>query len=230
MLTFGLPLENDKIMKGVIFDMDGTMVDNMMTHHRAWQRKLVALGLELSLEEVKEKVHGVNTEILERLFGDRFTPEERLEISREKEAEYRAIFRSELRLIKGLPEFLDELAATGIPMAVGTAAPPENMDFVLDELNIRHYFQGVFHAGSVSRGKPDPEIFEMAAGSMGLSPRDCLIFEDSPTGAEAARRAGSSTIIITTTHQEAEFRQFPNVKKCIPDFSGVTVDGIRQIL
>ena len=61
-------------MKGIIFDMDGTMVDNMMTHHRAWQRKLASLGLEMPLEEVREKVHGVNTEILERLFGDRFTP------------------------------------------------------------------------------------------------------------------------------------------------------------
>ena len=207
--------------------MDGTMVDNMMTHHRAWQRKLASLGLEMPLEEVREKVHGVNTEILERLFGDRFTPEERLRISEEKEAEYRRIFREELRLVSGLPEFLDELKAAGIPMAVGTAAPPENVDFVMDELSIRHYFKGVFHAGSVSKGKPDPEIFEKAAESMGLQAKDCIVFEDSPTGAEAARRAGSPTVILTTTHEESEFQGFPNVKKFIPDFSEVTVDRVR---
>ena len=209
--------------------MDGTMVDNMMTHHRAWQRKLAALGLELSLEEVREKIHGINTEILERLFGSRFTPEERARISNEKEAEYRRIFRGELHLVDGLPEFLEALAAAGIPMAIGTAAPPENVDFVLDELNIRHYFRGVFHAGSVSRGKPDPEIFEKAAGSMGLPARDCLVFEDSPTGAEAALRAGSPAIILTTTHHEAEFREFPNVKKFIPDFSSLTPGHLHTL-
>lgn len=216
-------------MKGVIFDMDGTMVDNMMTHHRAWQRKLAALGLELSLEEVREKIHGINTEILERLFGNRFTPEERARISNEKEAEYRRIFRGELHLVDGLPEFLEALAAAGIPMAIGTAAPPENVDFVLDELGIRHYFRGVFHAGSVSRGKPDPEIFEKAAGSMGLPARDCLVFEDSPTGAEAALRAGSPAIILTTTHRKAEFREFPNVKKFIPDFSSLTPGHLHTL-
>ncbi|MCB9266984.1 MAG: HAD family phosphatase [Lewinellaceae bacterium] len=214
-------------MKGIIFDMDGTMVDNMMVHHRAWQRKLALLGLDMPLEEIKEKVHGVNVEILERLFGDRFTPEERKQISREKESEYRRIFRQDLRLLNGLPEFLEELSERHIPLAVGSAAPPENVDFVLDELNIRHYFKGVFHAGNVSKGKPDPEIFEKAAGSMGLPVQDCLVFEDSPTGAEAARRAGSSAIILTTTHEEAEFRQFPNVKRCIPDFSNLTVDEVK---
>ncbi|MCB0549590.1 MAG: HAD family phosphatase [Phaeodactylibacter sp.] len=215
-------------MKGIIFDMDGTMVDNMMTHHRAWQRKLAALGLDMPLEEVKEKIHGVNTEILERLFGNRFTLDERMQISQEKEAEYRKIFRRELRLLDGLPELLEELARHRIPMAIGSAAPPENVDFVLDELNLRHYFKGVFHAGSVSRGKPDPEIFEKAAESMGLPARDCLVFEDSPTGAEAARRAGSAAVILTTTHNESEFRQFPNIKKFLSDFSGVTVEALRK--
>ena len=208
--------------------MDGTMVDNMMTHHRAWQWKLASLGVKMSLEEVKEKAHGVNVEILERLFGSRFTPEERKQISQEKEAEYRRIFRSELKLINGLPRFLEELSNQNIPLAVGSAAPPENVDFVLDELHIRHYFKGVFHAKSVSKGKPDPEIFEKAANSMGVPVQDCLIFEDSPTGAEAARRAGSKAIILTTTHDEAEFRRFPNVKKCISDFLGVTVDQVRE--
>ena len=131
-------------------------------------------------------------------------------------------------MVSGLPEFLDELKAAGIPMAVGTAAPPENVDFVMDELSIRHYFKGVFHAGSVSKGKPDPEIFEKAAESMGLQAKDCIVFEDSPTGAEAARRAGSAAVILTTTHNESEFRQFPNIKKFLSDFSGVTVEALRK--
>jgi len=207
--------------KGIIFDMDGTMVDNMMVHHRAWQRKLAELGLELSLEEVKEKIHGINEEILERIFGDRFTIEERRQISYEKEAAYREIFLPELRLIPGLGAFLEKAKTAGIPMAIGTAAPTENVDFVLDQLNLRAYFTGVFDAKSVSKGKPDPEIFEKAAASLQLSAAECLIFEDSLTGAEAAQRAGARAVIVTTTHAQSEFKNFDHIIRFIPHYEGI---------
>ena len=216
-------------MRGIIFDMDGTMVDNMMTHHRAWQRQLAALGLELTLEEVRQQIHGVNEEIIARLFGDRFSAQEISRLSREKEAEYRRIFLPELKLVEGLPELLEKLAMADVPMAVGTAAPPENVDFVLDHLDIRHYFKAVLHAGHVSRGKPDPEIFQKAAAGMGLSATDCLIFEDSPTGAEAAKRAGSLTIIVTTTHYPEEFMHFSNIKKFIDNFTSVSLEELLEL-
>ena len=207
--------------------MDGTMVDNMMVHHRAWQQKLAELGLEMSIPEIKQKVHGVNEEILERLFGDRFTPEQRRQISREKEAAYRKIFLPQLRLINGLSDFLDVISASDIPMSIGTAAPPENADFVIDNLNLRHYFSGVFHAKSVKKGKPDPEIFEKAAASMGLSASECLIFEDSVTGAEAAARANASTIIVTTTHAQEEFEHFDHIVRFVKDFEGLDLKSFN---
>jgi HAD superfamily hydrolase (TIGR01509 family) len=210
--------------KGIIFDMDGTMVDNMMVHHRAWQRKLAELGLDLSIDEVKEKIHGINEEILERIFGDRFTFEERRRISWEKEAAYREIFLPELRLVPGLQGFLERAKAANIPMAIGTAAPTENVDFVMDKLSLRPYFSGVFDAKSVTKGKPDPEIFHVAAAAMGLSTADCLIFEDSLTGAEAAKRADARTIIVTTTHAIEEFAHFDHIIKFIKDFEGLELE------
>lgn len=210
--------------KGYIFDMDGTMVDNMMVHHRAWQRKLAELDLDLTIDEVKEKIHGINEEILERIFGDRFLLEDRRRISHEKEATYREIFLPELRLVPGLQDFLERAKAAGIPMAIGTAAPTENVDFVLDTLNLRPYFTGVFDAKDVSKGKPDPEIFHVAAAAMGLSTDDCLIFEDSVTGAEAARRAGAKAIIVTTTHRIEEFAHFDHILKFIKDFEGLELE------
>ncbi|MBI1225999.1 MAG: HAD-IA family hydrolase [Bacteroidetes bacterium] len=213
--------------KGFIFDMDGTMIDNMMVHHRAWQRKLAALGLDMTLEEVKEQIHGINEEILERIFGDRFTPEERRQIAWEKEAAYREIFLPELKLVQGLPAFLDKAKAAGIPMAIGTAAPTENVDFVLDHLELRPYFMGVFDAKSVSKGKPDPEIFEKAAASMGLSAADCLIFEDSVTGAEAAKRAGAKAFIVTTTHAVEEFAKYDHIVRYIDNFEGLELDILK---
>ncbi|MCC6723614.1 MAG: HAD-IA family hydrolase [Saprospiraceae bacterium] len=213
--------------KGIIFDMDGTMVDNMMVHHRAWQRKLAELGLDLSIDEVKENIHGINEEILERIFGDRFTVEERRRISWEKEAAYREIFLPELRLVNGLQDFLEKAKAAGIPMAIGTAAPTENVDFVMDNLNLRPYFTGVFDAKSVTKGKPDPEIFHVAAAAMGLTTAECLIFEDSVTGAEAARRAGAKAVIVTTTHSREEFAHFNHIVRFVEDYEGLDLTGFN---
>jgi beta-phosphoglucomutase family hydrolase len=213
-----------------IFDMDGTMVDNMMVHHRAWQHILAENGLELSLEEVREKIHGINEEILQREFGDRFTPEERKRIAWEKEASYRRIFKDELALLAGLPELLEEAHRAGVPMAIASAAPAENVDFVLDNLSLRPYFRAVVHAGMVEKGKPDPEVFLKAAAALGASAAECIVFEDSPTGAEAARRAGSPTVILTTTHTPDEFAHMPNVRATWPDFRGASLEALRRLL
>ena len=205
-------------IKGFIFDMDGTMIDNMMVHHRAWQQKLSAYGIDWSLEEVHEKVHGVNIELLERLFGDRFTMEERIQISKEKEAAYRAIYQPEIKLIDGLLDFLEAAKLANIPMAIATAAPPENAYFVLENLPISTYFKALFHSDDVTRGKPDPQVFELAAAALGLPLQDCLIFEDSLTGAEAAHRAGCQAVIVTTTHEQSEFSNYNHIQHFIKHY------------
>ncbi len=205
----------------LIFDMDGTMVDNMMVHHRGWQKTLAAYGLELTLEEVMATCHGKNVEIIERLFPGRYSLAERERISFEKESGYRAIFLPELKLVNGLPELLETARNAGIPMGIGTAAPKGNVDFVLDNLNIRHYFQAVIHADDVEKGKPEPEVFFKVADRLGVPYDTCLVFEDSPTGARTALNAGMKAIIVTTTHAEHEFKDIPSVIRCVPDFSGI---------
>lgn len=207
----------DKI-KAVIFDMDGTMVDNMMVHHRAWQRKLTQLGLEMDLEQVRQEIHGVNKQILQRLFGDRFTDEDRERIAREKEEEYRKIFKDELKLIDGLDGFLEVLKSENLPMGIGSAAPVENVDFVLDELGIRDLFKVVKHAGDVKKGKPDPEIYLKVAADMGVNPEDCVVFEDTPTGALAGSAAGCKVIVILNTHEKAEFEEISGIERFITDY------------
>ncbi len=216
-------------MQAFIFDMDGTMIDNMMVHHRAWQLKLRELGLDLSLEEVKERCHGKNEEIIERLFPNRFTPEERYRVSFEKEAQYREVFKDELKLIDGLQAFLDEAKAANIPLGIGSAAPVENVDFVLDNLDIRHYFTTVIHSGLVNRGKPDPEVFEKVANELGVSLDKCIVFEDSPTGAKTSEVAGCKTIILTTTHQQEEFSAFSNIKLFLQDYQTLSIEQVLNL-
>ena len=197
------------------------MVDNMMAHHRAWQRKLRSLGMDMELEEVRRKIHGVNEEILLRLFGDRFNDEERRHHAQDKEAEYRRVFKEELQLLDGLPGFLKAARESELPMGIGTAAPKENVDFVLDNLELRDWFGAVKHAGDVMKGKPDPEIYQLVAEGLNMPVQECVIFEDSPTGAEAAYNAGSPVVVVTTTHEPSEFSHLSNVLAYIEDFSAL---------
>ena len=216
-------------MKGIIFDLDGTIVDNMMIHHRAWQRKLSSLGLDMTLEEVMEEIHGINEEIVERLFGDRFNKEQKARISWEKEFEYRQLFKENLQLISGLREFFLQLKQSGIPLAIGTAAPPENVDFVLDNLNIRQFFKSVLHSENVVKGKPDPEVFLRSAENIGVPIEDCVVFEDSVVGAQTAQNAGCPVVVITTTHNKEEFSHFPHVIRFIQDYQGLHFHDLQAV-
>lgn len=212
-------------LQALLFDLDGTLVDNMMVHHRAWQRKLAELGLDYTLERVKEEIHGVNLEILERLFGDRFTHEERVQIAWDKEAAYREIFAADFvaNIVPGALEFIRAAYDLGIPMAIGTAGPEENAFFVIDNLGIRELMGHIVHSGMVSKGKPDPEVFRQGADALGVALKDCIIFEDSVTGAKAANNAGCPVVVLTTTHVEEEFTGL-EVAGFRPDFRGLQLD------
>jgi beta-phosphoglucomutase len=214
----------NQAIRGILFDMDGTMIDNMMVHHRTWQLFLAELGLDLTLEEVRLTIHGKNEEILARLFGNKYAPYEIAELANLKEARYREVFADDLSLIAGLPEFLADLQAKNIPMAIGTAAPAENVDWAMEQLDLSRYFETVIHAGMVSRGKPDPQVFEMAAAGIGLTAPECLVFEDSPTGVKTALNAGCPCVVVLTSHMMQEFADFPNVVAYITDFKGLKTD------
>ncbi|WP_234405842.1 HAD family hydrolase [Leeuwenhoekiella sp. MAR_2009_132] len=217
-------------VKALIFDMDGTMIDNMMIHHRAWQKKLKDLGLEMSLEEVKRDIHGVNNEIIRRLFGNRFSEKEIAQIAWDKEAAYREIYADDIKMLPGLQEFLDTAKALKIPMGIGTAAPKENAEFAIEALSLQPYFKTVVHSDMVQRGKPDPQVFEMVAEHLTIKLSESLIFEDSPTGAKAAANGNSKSIILTTTHSESEFSTIPAIQHFMPDYTHIKLSkGIRDL-
>ncbi|MFK8160826.1 MAG: HAD family hydrolase [Lewinella sp.] len=211
--------------QALLFDLDGTLVDNMMVHHRAWQRKLKELGLDYSLERVKAEIHGVNLEILEDLFGDRFTHEEREKIAWDKEAAYREIFAADFaaNIVPGALDFIRQAHELGVPMAIGTAGPKENAEFVVGNLGIGHLMGHLVHSGMVSKGKPDPEVFQQGADALGVDLKNCIIFEDSVTGAKAANNAGCPVVVLTTTHVEPEFVGL-EVAGFRPDFRGLTLE------
>lgn len=209
--------------KAFIFDLDGTMIDNMMVHHRAWQKKLKEMGIHLTIEEVMESIHGINEEIIRRLFGKKYSDEEVRAHAAEKEARYREIYKDSLQLIDGLPELLKAAKNVSIPLSIGSAAPKENVDFVLDTLDIRSDFEVVMHSGDVTRGKPDPEIYLKIMEKLSVSSDQAVIFEDSVVGAKAAENAGCKMIIVTTTHRPAEFDDIKGILGFIQDFKEITL-------
>ncbi|GAA4045113.1 beta-phosphoglucomutase family hydrolase [Hymenobacter glaciei] len=215
-------------MQAFIFDLNGTMVHDMEYHTRAWQRLFnEELGGSFTWDEVKPQMYGKNREVLVRLFGpDRFSGEEMDRLGMEKERRYQEEFRPQLALLPGLPEFLERAQQRGIRMAVGSAAIPFNIDFVLDNLDIRHYFQAIVSADDVTVSKPNPEVFLRCAELLGVPPAECLVFEDVPKGAEAAYNAGMDAVVLTTTHEVAEFDYLFNVRHFTPDFTDAFMQGL----
>ena len=215
-------------MKAFIFDLNGTMINDMPYHTKAWQYLLNNdLGGNFTFDEVKPQMYGKNPEVLVRMFGpDRFTLDEMNRLSLEKEKRYQEEFFPYLQLVPGLADFLEKAYQKGIPMAIGSAAIPFNIDFVLDNLNIRHYFKAIVSADDVVLSKPHPETFLKAAQLLGADAADCIVFEDVPKGAEAAANAGMEAVVITTTHEQEEFDYLPNVIWFAPDFSDEAVIGL----
>lgn len=207
--------------KAFLFDLNGTMINDMDYHITAWHRILNQLGASITWEQMKHECYGKNHELLERTFPGRFTDAEKDRMSYEKEEAYQEAFRPYLELIEGLELFLKQAHDSGIVMAIGSAAILFNIDFVLDGLNIRPYFKALVSADHVSRSKPDPETYLTCARLLGVAPEDCLVFEDTPKGVESARNAGMDCVVIRGMHGEEEFEQFGNVQILQNSFVGL---------
>ena len=197
--------------KAFLFDLNGTMIDDMHYHVKAWHKIFNDLGANISMERMKEECYGKNHEVIERILPGRFSEDEKTQMSFAKERAYQTAFKPHLKLIDGLDVFLERAYQQNIQMAIGSAAIMFNVDFVLDGLNIRRYFSAIVSADDVSRSKPDPETYLKCADVLHVSPKDCIVFEDAPKGVESALNAGMSSVVLTILHEQHEFDQYKNV-------------------
>ena len=211
-------------VKGFLFDLNGTMVNDMPYHINAWHKEIIKLGGDLTLDEMKHQCYGKNDELLERIFPGRFTMEEKIKLGNDKEALYRIEFRPHLKLIEGLDNFLALAAKAQIKMAIGSAAITENINFVIDNMNIRPYFDAIVSANNVKKSKPDPETFLKCAQMLDLAPSDCIVFEDTPKGVECALNAGMKAVVILGEHEQEEFLNYKNVICFAEDYSNFNIN------
>lgn len=197
------------------------MIDDMNYHIGAWHTIVNELGANISYGRMKAECYGKNHELLERIFPGKFSEEEKDRMSLEKEKAYQQAFKPQLKLIEGLPSFLENANSRGLKMAIASAAIMFNIDFVIDGTGIRHYFSALVSADNVATSKPDPETFLVAAKQLKITPEDCLVFEDTPKGVEAALNANMKCIVLTTLHQPDEFKEYPNIIHFANDYTSI---------
>jgi beta-phosphoglucomutase len=215
-------------IKAFLFDLNGTMINDMEYHINAWHKIFNNLGAEISLQRMKEECYGKNNEVIERILPGRFTEKEKNEMSYEKEKTYQKEFKPHLQLIAGLDVFLEKAYAKGIKMAIGSAAIMFNIDFVIDGLDIRNYFSSLISADDVTHSKPHPETFLKCAKALGVRPDECIVFEDAPKGVEAAKNAGMQNIVILNVHKKEEFAPYDNIISFIENYYDESLNSLLQ--
>lgn len=215
------------MFKAVIFDMNGVIINDERIHQESWRQLCQKHSLHLTEEEFKHNVFGrTEADTLAYLFHKHLTQEELEKYSSERVKIAISIFKPKLALTEGLLQFLKELRAHDISLGIATSARKPYTNFILDGLHIRHFFKQVVTAEEISRGKPDPEMYLLAAKKLSIDPKNCIVFEDTISGIKSAHAAGMKVIAIATTHTVDELTI---ADKIINSFGDVTIGDLRKL-
>ena len=210
--------------RAFLFDMDGTIVDNMAFHTTSWLAFFERHGHALDADAFFRDTAGrQGHEIIAQYLG---ADADHVTLLAEKEVVYRELYGPHLATVLGFDQLITSARQAGVGLVVGTAAPDENIAFTLDGLDLRHRFDAIVGAADVERGKPHPDVFLKGALLAGALPHNCIVFEDAPLGVEAARRAGMRVVVLTTTLPAEAFAAFDNVIAIVPDFSALDGDAL----
>jgi beta-phosphoglucomutase len=202
---------------GLIFDMDGVLVDSAMPHYESWRRLGLELGCEVSEERFWPTFGRQNRDVIPDLFH--ILDAERIErLGERKEVLYREIIRVRVPAMDGAVELIRACHAAGFKLAIGSSGPPENVDVVLAGMGVDALFEARITSQQVTRGKPDPQVFSLAADALGLAPRQCAVVEDAPVGVQAALAAGTAAIVLVSGHPADKLRS-----------AHLMVDSLREL-
>ena len=185
-------------VRAVLWDMDGTLIDSAEFHWISWRDTMQKEGVPITHEQFLETFGQRNDSILQQWLGAAATPELIERIGMAKEQEYRDMVRKHgIKPLPGVAAWLERLHETGWLQAIGSAAPRENIEVVLEALSATHLFQAIVSAEDVQHGKPDPQVYLVAASRLGAPPERSIVVEDAVAGVEAALRAGMHSIGVS---------------------------------
>lgn len=215
------------MLKAIIFDLDGTLVDSLPYHHESWRIFFKNNNLEEHdfSEVLKEYKGGGTLELMTSVFGDMYTKDELKKMTDDKEIIFRDIYKSKIYPIEGLKQFLDNLKENNISLAIGSNAIRKNVIMTIEELSLTNYFSSIICGDEVSRGKPDPEMFVKTLSNLNVSRNECIIFEDSIEGIKAAKNADIKVIGVTSS-QSSEKLKSVGAFKTIDDYTKISLDNI----
>ena len=214
--------------RAYLFDMDGVLVDNCRYHVQAWLAFAKRRGGRLTEEQVIAWMGAPGRDYIERMFDAPMPPERVAALLAEKEGVYRELYRPHLEARKGLLEFLNDAREANIPCAIVTGGPVENVDFVLDGLKIRDCFSCIVDSSQYARGKPAPDCYLQAAEKLGVSARDCVVFEDAVNGIVAAHAAQMRVVAFVGTNVRKTLEEAqPDL--IVDAFDEITTAELRDI-
>jgi beta-phosphoglucomutase len=215
------------MLKAIIFDLDGVIIDSHPIHKKAWRRFFSSIGREVSDTELNFVLEGRKRDVILRYFLGELTDEQTKSYGRMKEA----LFREEssaMQVVEGLPGFLDDLEANGIAMGVGTSGGRTRVRYVLERLGLRHHFKAIITGDDVVSGKPDPSVFLEAAKCLNVPPPEVLVFEDAVSGVQAAKSAGMKCVGIAANGR-AQSLLDAGADDVLPNFAGAYLQQLQLL-
>jgi HAD superfamily hydrolase (TIGR01509 family) len=215
------------MLKAIIFDVDGTLVDSLPYHHESWRIFFKNNNLEENdfNEILKEYKGGGTLELMTSVFGDMYTKDELKTMTDDKEIIFRDIYKSKIYPIEGLKKFLDNLKENNILLSIGSNAIRKNVLMTIEELSITNYFSYIICGDEVSKGKPDPEMYIKTLSNLNIRKDECVIFEDSIEGVTAAKNADIKVIGVTSS-QSSEILKSVGAFKTIENYTTINVDNL----
>lgn len=187
-------------MFAVIFDLDGVLIDSYRAHYQSWLEMARSEGLVFTEADFAATFGRTSRETIASCWGEkRFDAAKIKQLDDFKEAAFRRIVAADFPTMPGALDLLRALRDAGFRLAVGSSAPPDNVHQAVDLLGCRELFQAIVTGADVVRGKPDPQVFLVAAERLGAAPRRCAVVEDAPAGVAAANAAGMTCIGLMST-------------------------------
>lgn len=213
------------MIKGVIFDMDGTIVDSLPYHHEAWRIFFEENKIEDFSEKLKKYKGGGTLDLMKAVYGDIYSLEELKKMSDDKEVIFREIYKGNIFPIYGFIEFLEELKSKNILVGLASNAIKLNVDLTLMELGIYDQFNSIISGDEVNYGKPNPEMFNKTVNNFNINKANCLIFEDSLEGVQAANNADIKVIGVTSSNSSDILKNAGCIES-IEDYIGYSLNQI----
>jgi beta-phosphoglucomutase len=213
---------------GVIFDMDGVLVDSYQAHFESWRMIAAEEGLTITEKQFAATFGRTSREIIAAWWGQGLTDEQIRALDDRKEAAYRQILANDFPAMPGVKELLERLHAAGMALAIGSSGPPQNIEVILDHLQARSIFQAVVSGADVTRGKPDPQVFLKAAQRLGIPPDRCVVVEDAPLGVDAAHGAGAAAIGFASTGRTRE--SLAKAELVVDSLGEITPEEVRRLV